>query len=192
MRKPWHCWVIDIDLGNGPGGIDLLRLHNRFPFAVVVSGLDDMEAAAEAMKAGARDVLRKGSNGLGPRVTHTIFRKAALGFVLRGMRAQCPPEFLLLRENVITSVQEWAGRACKSVRQVENICSLCTGLSPERAMALYYCVCSCLCMTSDIALADSGWRESAIRACCNYLSSCVDFVYERMDTVYADMLRAYP
>jgi DNA-binding NtrC family response regulator len=56
--SPWHCWIIDMNLGR-LSGCAILEKHRQFPFTIIYSGIGSMEHAAEAKELGAAEVIDK-------------------------------------------------------------------------------------------------------------------------------------
>jgi ActR/RegA family two-component response regulator len=55
----WHCWLLDIDLGDGRTGLEIMHAQPSFPFIIVLSGLQSMRVASEAVRQGAMEVFDK-------------------------------------------------------------------------------------------------------------------------------------
>ena len=134
---PWHCWILDIDLGEGKTGIDIMNAENRFPFVLILSGLQSMRVSAEAVKQGALAVFDKDPDSL-ERLYDETCKIAALGYVLGGKNTQYLPTYRLLFTSVITTPEEWAEKACISLRQLHRICDIHPVNSPRSTLALYY------------------------------------------------------
>lgn len=136
---PWHCWVLDIDLGENRTGIDILKGKPNFPFVLILSGLQSMRIAAEAVNLGAMAVFDKN-----PDFFQSIFnetcRTAALGYVLGGKQTQYLPVYRLLCTSIIQTPEEWAEKACVSLRQIQRICEVHPVTTPRATLSLFYTV----------------------------------------------------
>jgi ActR/RegA family two-component response regulator len=132
----WHCWIVDVDLGNGQNGLEIFKQRPKFPFAIVLSGLRSMGIASDAMKLGARIVLDKNPDSF-DKLYDEVCKNGALGFVLGGKSTPQINTFLHLQEAAITTVDEWASKACVPVRHLQRICQLHQSLTPRYALALY-------------------------------------------------------
>lgn len=132
----WHCWVLDIDLGSGKSGLELLDSRANFPFVIVLSGLRSMKIGSDALRRGAMSVFDKGSldvNGL----YGEICRIAALGYLLEGKGTQYLSTFSILKDFGITDIEAWANKACITIRQLQRICAMHSSLTPKNAIILY-------------------------------------------------------
>jgi CheY-like chemotaxis protein len=132
----WHCWIVDIDLGQGTSGLSLLKRFPQFHYAIVLSGLRSMTQASEATTLGARAIIDKDPSAL--QLLYDEVRKtAALGFVLGGKQTPDLDTFLLLQDPSIDSIDEWAARAGITLRKLFRICEAHPPLTPFYALALY-------------------------------------------------------
>jgi ActR/RegA family two-component response regulator len=136
VTVPWHCWIVDIDLGHGQCGLDLLSNHPNFPYVVVLSGLHRMALAAEAIRLGARIALDKDPSSI-DRLHDEVCKTAALGFLLKGKPCADMELFQLLQDPSIMSIEEWANRACITLRKLHRIFDRYAPLTPHFALALY-------------------------------------------------------
>ena len=133
----WHCWVLDIDLSGNHTCLEIMNRFPRFPFVIVLSGLQSMHRAAEAIQKGAFDVFDKDPESF-ERFYDETCKTAALGFLLGGKQTQYLPLYRLLCKSVITSIEAWAEHACVSVRQLHRITELHPVNTPKASLALYY------------------------------------------------------
>lgn len=140
---PWHCWLLDVDLGENRTGIDIMKGSPNFPFVIILSGLQSMRVAAEAVNQGAMAVFDKN-----PDFFQSIFnetcRTAALGYVLGGKHTQYLPAYRLLCTNLIRTPEEWADKACVSVRQLHRICEVHPVATPRATLSLFYALSALL------------------------------------------------
>jgi ActR/RegA family two-component response regulator len=137
VATPWHCWVFDIDLGGGKTGIDIMKSVPNFPFVIVLSGLQSMSVAAEAVQQGALRVFDKDPESFDKLYAQTC-KVAALGYVLGGKHTQYLPIYRRLFDSIIVSVDEWADKACLSLRQLHRICDGHPIDNPRFTLELYY------------------------------------------------------
>jgi hypothetical protein len=121
-------------------------------------------------------------------VVHTT----VLGYLLGAARCSYLDEFLLLRRQMVSTVETWAAMATKTRRQMENICSIHVGLPPSDVIALYYALCWCLHdAINGPGPAPSGRQcEPDREAVSRHFCRCVDRVSRRMDDVFGPFLRS--
>jgi ActR/RegA family two-component response regulator len=134
--KPWHCWIIDIDLGK-LSGLAILEKNRQFPFAIIYSGIRSMEQAARAVKLGAAEVIDKQPDSILKVIIKTC-KLIPLSVICKGFLLKNITSFFLLKENVIKNHTDWANRANLSLRQLQNICHLRTGMPPTYVIPFYY------------------------------------------------------
>jgi CheY-like chemotaxis protein len=133
----WHCWILDIDLGENRSGLELMKTMPHFPFVVILSGLQSMSIAADAVKLGALAVFDKDPDTL-ERLYNETCKIAALGYLLGGKQTQYLPVYRLLANSIITSIEEWADKACVSQRQLHRITEMHPVDTPKASLSLYY------------------------------------------------------
>jgi CheY-like chemotaxis protein len=134
--NPWHCWIIDINLGR-LSGLEILKKNQQFPFAIIYSGIGSMEQAAQAVKLGAAEVIDKKPDSIFKLIIKTC-NLIPIGILCKGFLPKNTHVFFLLKENLIKNQNDWAGRANLSVRQLQNICGLHTGMTPPFVIPFYY------------------------------------------------------
>lgn len=155
---PWHCWILDINIGERGDGVDIIKRYPKYPFAVMLSGLRSMTKASQALKSGAMKVFDKTPESL--ELLHDeVCKIASLGFLLGGKSTQYLSNFNHLTENLFSSPAEWAKSACITVRQLERICSSHLLFSPKYCMSLYYTLYHILNMDEDICINPSDLSE---------------------------------
>jgi len=135
-KAPWHCWILDLDMGKGSIGLDLLRRIVNFPFVIVLSGLRSMTLASDCIREGALSVFDKDPESIGLLCDH-VCKVSALGYLLNGNKTQYFPTYKLLMGNEISTPQQWADRACLTLRQLFRICRLHPVRSPRHSICLY-------------------------------------------------------
>ncbi len=136
---PWHCWIVDIALEREDSGLFLLVEHIDFPFMIMLSGLGSMSLASRAMQAGAIAVFDKDPKSLNS-LYELVCAIAALAFLLGGKNTKYLSTFRLLEQSAITSPDDWAQKACISVRQLERICAIHSPLTPRLFRPLFYAI----------------------------------------------------
>ena len=136
---PWHCWILDIDLGENRTGIDIMKSSTHFPFVIILSGLQSMRVASEAVNNGALAVFDKNPVSFRQLFNETC-QIAALGYVLDGKQTQYLPLYRLLCKSIIKTPEEWANRACISLRQLHRICEIHPITTPRATLARYYSI----------------------------------------------------
>ena len=144
----WHCWIVDIDLGQGNSGLELLKRYPQFPFSVMLSGLRSMSLAADAVKLGARCVMDKDASLL-DRFYDEVCKTASLGYVLKGKPTPNLDLFLLLQDPEVATIEQWAEKASIELRQLQRMCEIHSSLTPHLALALYRTVYYLLCRVSE-------------------------------------------
>lgn len=133
----WHCWILDIDLGENRSGLEIMKAFPHFPFVIILSGLQSMSIAAEAVNEGALAVFDKNPDVL-ERLYNETCKIAALGYLLGGKQTQYLAVYRLLANSVITSIEEWAEKACISQRQLHRITEIHPVNTPKTSLSLYY------------------------------------------------------
>ncbi len=136
QTREWHCWILDIDLGENRSGLEIMQASPHYTFVLVLSGLQSMKIAAEAMEQGALAVYDKDPDSL-ERLYDKTCRIAALGKLLGGKPTQYLPVYLLLTDSIITSVEEWADKAHLSLRQLQRITGMHPVDTPKASLSLY-------------------------------------------------------
>ena len=137
QRVSWHCWILDIDLGKNKSGLDVMKAFPHFPFVVILSGLQSMSIAAEAVSQGAMAVFDKVPNAL-ERMYDETCKIASLGFLLGGKQTQYLPVYRILTKSIITSIEQWAQKAFISERQLHRIIEMHPVDTPKASLSLYY------------------------------------------------------
>jgi len=133
---PWHCWICDIDLGSDKTALDLLHIY-RFPYIILISALQSMEIASQALQLGGIAVFDKNPDSI-DRMYDKVCSLVALTFLLNGKPTDYLSQFLILTENVVVSKEQWCTLSCLGLRQLENICKLYSGLSPKKFLMAYH------------------------------------------------------
>ncbi len=133
---PWHCWIVDINLGKR-SGLDIVEINRQFPFTIIYSGLGSMELAAQAIKLGAAEVIEKKPDSIFKLIMKTC-KLIPLSFLCKGFLPKNITVFFLLRENIVRNHLDWANRANLSLRQLQNICGIHTGIPPTYVLPFYY------------------------------------------------------
>ena len=172
----WHCWVLDVDLGGGKTGIGIMNAVPNFSFVIILSGLQSMRVAADAVQQGALRVFDKDPASFDQLYAETC-KTAALGYVLGGKHTQYLPAYRLLCSSVITSVDEWADKACLSLRQLHRICDGHPIDNPRSTLTTYYGLYLLLWKgnrTLSDALPPDFLPEHAV-----YLSDCLAYIVKK-------------
>lgn len=133
----WHCWILDLDLGENHSGIDLMKAGAKFPFVIIMSGLQSMQMAAEAVNQGAMAVFDKNPDFFQQLYDETC-RTAALGYVLGGKHSQYLDTYRLLGASTVKTPEEWAEKACVTLRQLHRICDLHPIGTPKATLSMFY------------------------------------------------------
>ncbi len=134
----WHCWIVDMNLGKqNQEGLDIIERHSRFPFVIVYSGTGSMENAARAIRLGVAAVIDKSPVAINKLIAKTC-SLLPLGLLCRGLLPKSRDIFFALMDTIIANHHEWAARVNLSLRQLENICSIHTGLTPSAVLPFYY------------------------------------------------------
>jgi ActR/RegA family two-component response regulator len=147
----WHCWILDIDLGHGQCGLDLLSRYSGYQFAIVLSGLHRMALAAESIRLGARMAFDKDPSSI-EQLHNEVCKTAALGFLLNG-KCDHFDIFQLLLDDTVTTIEEWAFRGCIELRKLHRICDLYPPITPNFGLALYRAIYYLLRNPTDSATA---------------------------------------
>ncbi len=135
----WHCWILDVAIGESEDGLHILKSNQHFPFTIVFSGLQSMTIASKAMEIGAINVFDKSPDYI-ELFFDEVCKTAALGYVLNGKQTKHLSCFKLLKNSMFTNCDNWAKESCVSIRQLERICSLNTHLTPRYVIPLYYSI----------------------------------------------------
>jgi ActR/RegA family two-component response regulator len=158
----WHCWILDIDLGDEHNGFDIVKLFPDFHFVIVLSGLRSMHLASEAIARGAMYVFDKNPD-LFERLHDAVCKVAALGYLLHGNSSHAMNHFLLLERSVMTSIDEWAAKACVDVRHLQRICEARTGAGARNALSMYYGLYSLLRGEIAFSSSEAAYFDSCVR-----------------------------
>ena len=181
-KEPWHCWILDINIGREGDGFDILKKYPNFPFAVMLSGLRSMTIASDAMKYGAIGVFDKDPESL-DLLFDGICKVASLGFILGGKGGQYLENFQLLMTNHIKNPEGWANLACISIRQLERICAIHSTLTPRFLISLYYTLYSSLIDGSPASEESDGNSD--------FFQSHIQFFNKHFDK-YQEILSGQP
>jgi ActR/RegA family two-component response regulator len=134
----WHCWIIDMSLGDRKNaGLELIESHNHFPFSIVYSGIQSMECASRATKIGAAAVIDKGNKSI-EKLIDAVCRIVPLAFILKKAAYKNKDVLFLLQDHVFLQPQEWADKAGISVRHLQRICALHDNIQPSFIIPFYY------------------------------------------------------
>jgi ActR/RegA family two-component response regulator len=171
VKGGWHCWVLDIDLGMGKSGLELIKENPGYPFVLVLSGLRSMNAATHALASGALKAFDKDPQSLDVLFAE-VCEVAALGFILRGKQTKNLPVFMLLRVPSVRTVNDWAEKAHITMRQLARICEGHQGIHARQFIALYNTCRHLLGIggSSDKSRAGSSY-VSFLEECLEYTSS---------------------
>lgn len=136
--KKWHCWVVDLNLeGNARAGLNLIEKHPEFRFSIIHSGLHSLEIGAEAIRKGAFAIIDKGPDSI-EKLIFEACKIIPIVVLCKGMISANVNIFYLLMEEIIEKPQKWADKAGLSLRQLENITIINTGLPPFLVIPFYY------------------------------------------------------
>jgi ActR/RegA family two-component response regulator len=160
----WHCWLLDIDLGTGKSGLDIMKANPHYPFVLILSGLRSMAAATDALKLGAIKAIDKNPSTYGS-LFNDVCETADLGFILCGKHTKYLPVFSLLKDHSIRSVGEWAERACITMRQLARICEAHNGINARMFISLY---------NACLFLLKGTYSPGDVRSSTDYTSFCGD------------------
>lgn len=177
----WHCWIVDLCLGGKKNaGMALIEEHNDFPFAIVYSGLGSMESASHAVQLGAEAVIDKGCGSIA-KLIREVCGVAPLAALCRGKISKNKEVIFLLKNHVLRQPKDWAEKSGISLRQIENISSMHTGMRPSQVIPFYYG------FRSLLAAELSGKEPAAKKEEQLFYDSCVDFIRKNLP-VYKDLL----
>jgi CheY-like chemotaxis protein len=180
-EEPWHCWILDINIGDGENGLDILKRHPKFPFTIMLSGLGSMTTATQALQNGAMKVFDKTPDSL-DLLHEEVCKVSALGFILGGTETQYLSNFTLLKENRFLSPVEWANRAFVTVRQLERICASHSPLSPRYFISFFYTIYYILSKVEEISLEPLETSESESNTDINnFYQTHVNFVSKNIE-----------
>jgi CheY-like chemotaxis protein len=189
-RGMWHCWIVDINLGNGQSGLSLLERFPEFQYTVVLSGLKNMNLAFEAAKKGALLVMDITGNTISRRLMDEVYRIAVLGFMLNGKKTDYLDIFLTLKNHIVQTPSEWAQRSFIGLRHLQNICMLHTGLPPRCIIPLYYFLIGVAPLKPvDVCLEEiehAAWKKHFDEPVHPFIESCFSYVLSHFD-LYAPM-----
>jgi hypothetical protein len=174
-RAAWHCWIVDMCLGEESGaGTTLIEQHGNFPFAIVYSGLGSMESAAGAIQKGAAAVIDKGADSL-EKLLWEACSLMPLGVLCGGRLFKRKDLLFLFREHIMRDPKEWADKAGISLRQIENISLSAAGMPPSYTIPFYYGLRYLLAAGLRI---DRQFIPASDRAFCR---SCVEYLEKNRD-----------
>lgn len=170
----WHCWIIDLCLGGKKNaGMALIEEHNDFPFAIVYSGIGSMESASHAIQMGAEAVIDKGGGSIA-KLIREVCEVAPLAMLCKGKISKNKEVLFLLKSNLIRLPKDWAEMSGMSLRQIENISLMHTGMQPSFVIPFYYGLRSLL--EADI----SGKEPAAKKEELAFYKNCVDFLQKNL------------
>ncbi|MBN2037236.1 MAG: response regulator [Chitinispirillaceae bacterium] len=177
----WHCWIVDMCLGERKdAGTALIEENNNFPFAIVYSGLGSMEGAARAIQKGAAAVIDKGVDTL-EKLVWEACSLMPLGVLCKGVLRKKKELLFLFKEHSIRDPNEWADKAGITLRQMENISMSATGMPPSFTIPFYYGMRHLLATNLGV---DRQFITTAEQAFCR---GCVEHIEENRD-YYRDTL----
>jgi len=134
----WHCWIIDLSLGGKQdAGMALIEENSGFPFAIVYSGIGSMETASHATQMGAEAVIDKGGDSIA-KLIGEVCELAPLAVLCKGAAVKSKEVLFLLKSRVIRQPNVWARAAGITLRQLQNISTLQTGMPPSLVIPFYY------------------------------------------------------
>lgn len=138
--RKWHCWVLDYMLGSVNTGVELIDKFPHFGYTIFLSAAKSMQAATQVIHKGAHAAFDKDPEVLFESdmfYRHVCFL-SAVSYLLGGTRTDAFAVFELLWSHNILTIDEWAQSACKTTRQLRNICNENTGMPPGQALLLYH------------------------------------------------------
>jgi hypothetical protein len=172
----WHCWIIDLCLGGKKNaGMALIEEHNDFPFAIVYSGIGSMESASHAIRIGAEAVIDKGGGSIA-KLLREVCGVAPLAVLCNGKIFKRKEVLFLLKNHTIRDPKEWAEKSGMSLRQIENISSMHTGMPPSLVIPFYYGLRHLL--ATDI----SGKEPEVNKEELTFQKGCFDFLQNNLPT----------
>jgi hypothetical protein len=177
----WHCWIVDMCLGEKKNaGTALIEGYGHFPFAIVYSGLGSMESAAGAIRKGAAAVIDKGTGSL-DRLVWEACSLMSLGVLCGGTLRKKKEVLFLLKEHAVRDSSAWAESAGISLRQLENVSMAATGIPPSFAVPFYFGLRYLLAAELGVERKFIAAKESA------FYWKCVEYLEENQD-YYRNML----
>lgn len=106
-RRKWHCWLLDLFLGDGEMATGLLPRYSNYPYVVAMNAQSSPQDTSEAMRLGALYVMDKTEARMAD-VAEMVCRVSALGVLLKGEPTHRREVFEpLIYERCITSVEQW-------------------------------------------------------------------------------------
>lgn len=134
---PWHCWVLDLDLGDEHNGLDIMDMGNNSTATLILSGLGSMHLASEVIKRGAAGVYDKnpGSMDLLKRMSCTL---AAAGFLFDKRQTKSTEVYSVLYGCMPADVVDWSNLSGMSERHLARICSLNIDMGPRKILSLFH------------------------------------------------------
>ena len=173
--RQWHCWIIDMNLGNRLNeGLDIIEQNKSFPFSIIFSGIGSMETAAQAMELGAAEIIDKTHDAINKLILKTC-RLMPISMLCKGRLQKNRSVFFLLKENIIKDCHEWAYAANLSLRQLQNICTLYTGMSPSYVLPMYYGMQQLLVSSFKQFKHPSEYFENE-----SFFYACLDFIDQNL------------
>lgn len=177
----WHCWIVDMCLGEKKNaGTALIEEHDNFPFAIVYSGLGSMEGAASAIRKGAAAVIDKGVDTIDKLIWEAC-SLMPLGVLCKGILRKKKEMLFLFREHIIRDPNGWADIAGITLRQLENISLSAAGMPPSYTIPFYYGLRYLLATSLGV---DRQFIKAADRTFCR---SCVEYL-EKNHVYYRNTL----
>jgi hypothetical protein len=153
----------------------LIEEHNNFPFAIVYSGIGSMESASHAIRIGAEAVIDKGGGSI-DKLLREVCGVAPLAVLCNGKIFKRKEVLFLLKNHTIRDPKEWAEKSGMSLRQIENISSMHTGMPPSLVIPFYYGLRHLL--ATDI----SGKEPEVNKEELTFQKGCFDFLQNNLPT----------
>lgn len=178
----WHCWTLDITMEEEKSGITVLKNNPGFAFVIMLSGMQSMSIASEAIAAGAMRVFDKIPSEIEP-LKESLCKIATLGFLTGGAVSKNLDTYTLFFDNFFQTPEEWAQKACITTRQLERICRIHSDLTPRFQIPLYYSLYHLLMLGEDITCSID--LENSIP---KKVLPMIDFVEKHFDSVYSKWL----
>ena len=138
-RVPLHFLLIDLFLGPGKTGFDLLeRYKNNYRFKLAMSGQADCREGGTAVELNALACLAKGGSDFWDDLAYYVCSYLPISFCSDGKIRDSLEMFEHLHKQPVYLVKDWAEYAHISDSSLFRNCKEQTGLTPEQVIFIHY------------------------------------------------------
>jgi hypothetical protein len=183
----YHCWILDLTLEHHNDALELLKIKQKFPFCIVISGARSLFDATMAIREGAYGAYDKVTLFTGN--PHEFIKEmcalAVLSFLLNAKKPERLDIFFLLLKKHIQTPEEWSLAYCLNERSVRDICEENSGLTTKQFLPFYHALNAIIFSDCIIdGMAGSGEAVAQLKSKKAFYEQCAEFVIYHMDTIF--------